>query len=60
MERVKRWKLAQIEINEKYDTELTPILVDPLKLYCTHVMFAHVVCTLFNFCGHKFPVKSKT
>ena len=61
MERGERWELAKREINKKDKKKLTPLPVDPHKLYCnfTPVMFARFVCALI-FCAREFPVKSET
>ena len=60
-ERGKIWELAQRGINKKDKKNLTPLPVDPYKIYCnvTPVMFDCFVCAL-SFCAFKFPVKSET
>ena len=54
------WELAQIESNKKYNTKLTPLPVDPCKLYCMPVIIARLVCSLLSFCAREFPTKSET
>ena len=53
-------ELAQRESNKKYKTKLTPITVDPFKLYYTYIVFARIVCVLLSFFACKFPAKYET
>ena len=59
-ERGRRYQLAQRESNKRYKTKLTPLPVDPRKLYFTPLMFAHFVCALSGFHEREFPKESKT
>ena len=62
MDKGKRWELAQRESNKKDKTKLTPLPVDPWKLYCKvrPIMLARFVFALLSFRTHKFPAKSET
>ena len=60
IDRGKRWELLQIENNKNDNTNLTPLPVDPSKLYCKQVMFTHFLYVLFSFPARKFPAKYET
>ena len=52
MEMVKRWQLSQRVSNKRVNTKLTPLPVDPCKLYCTpHNVRSLCLCLVEFLCA---------